>query len=279
LTGILLFIALVIFSVLLIFLSFKKNLREALPLYFFVMGLSFILEYAVFILGRAYTYRPNVFEERWFDEVFGASISQAFFIPAVLTAVSIFRLGFLWRLTVIAGIYIIEVFFLKAGVYDQHWWKTWYTSLILFAAMFIINSWRDLLKSPSPFVKFVTVYMAITTVIQAAAFYTVILFRLHTYHAGFFQSHDREQLAVSTFIWLIYSLFLAVIVIYEFRKAVFVGLFAGAWLFEKLLIQAGVLTISHWWNSLYSAALITLFCFVIGKFAVFIFPNIEEESA
>ncbi|MEN8700557.1 hypothetical protein [Bacillus infantis] len=277
-TGMHLFIALVVFSVILIIISFRKEIRVSLPLYFFVMGLSFILEYIVFILGKAYTYRPTVFEEKWFDEVFGASISQALFIPAVLTAVSIFRISFLWRLAVIAGIFMIESFFLREGVYEQHWWRTWYTSVILFAAMFVTDIWRDSLKSPSPFVRFVTVYMAITTIIQAAVFYTVIFFRIHTYHAGFFESHDRDQLAFSTLIWLIYSLILAVIVIYEFRKMVFAGLFAGAWLFEKLLIQADVLTISHLWSSVYSAALITLFCFLIGKLAVYIFPDINGES-
>ncbi|AGX05058.1 hypothetical protein B14911_23172 [Bacillus sp. NRRL B-14911] len=276
--GMHLFIALVFFSIILIIISFRKEIRVSLPLYFFVMGLSFILEYIVFILGKAYTYRPTVFEEKWFDEVFGASISQALFIPAVLTAVSIYRIGYLWRLAVIAGIFLVESFFLKEGVYEQHWWRSWYTSAILFAAMFVTDIWRDSLRKPSPFVRFVTIYMAITTIIQAAVFYTVIFFRIHTYNAGFFESHDRDQLAFSTLIWLIYSLILAVIVIYEFRKTVFAGLFAGAWLFEKLLIQAGVLTISHLWSSVYSAALITLFCFLIGKLAVYFFPDIKGES-
>jgi hypothetical protein len=273
-----LFVALIFLSIVLMIISFRKDIRVALPLYFFVMGLSFILEYIVFILGEAYTYKPAVFDEKWFDAVFGASVSQALFIPAVLTAVSIFRFGFLWRLAVIAVIFLIESFFLKEGVYEQYWWKTWYTSLILFAAMFVVDSWRDSLKNPSPFVRFVTVYMAITTIIQSVVFYTVIFFGIHIYHPGIFQSYVRDQIAFSTLLWLIYSLILAVIVICEFRKAVFAGLFAGAWLFEKLLIQAGVLTISHLWSPLYSAGLITLFCFLIGKLAVLIFPDIEGKS-
>ncbi|WP_035331601.1 hypothetical protein [Cytobacillus firmus] len=268
------FLGLVLISIGLIYITYKKtDFRLNLAVYFFTMGLSFLLEYIVLILGQAYTYYPNFFSIHWYDDVFGSSISQAFFIPSVLMAIAAFRIPFKWIIIIIASIYGIEELFLGLGIYEHNWWKSWFTPVILFAAVFVIKWWRNRVDAPSFFIQFITVYMAITTIFQGISFGLTAIVGSHYYKVGWFESPYQDHVAFSVLVWIIYALLLTVVIIKYYRFKWLSLLFFADFAFHIIMVKMGILVISSFWNPIFFSVILILLLILIRKLNNYMFPS------
>jgi hypothetical protein len=139
----------------------SKNKKQLFSLLMSNTGLAYLLEFFVLNLFNAYKYKPRVMKNNFFDNILGAILSQAIFVPFTAVFSTAFKLGWVWKL--LGGIYfsLIELVFLRLKVYKHNWWRTLYT-LILIPIYFKISDWWNfLLIKKNPFIRFISLFLTI----------------------------------------------------------------------------------------------------------------------
>ncbi|QVY60001.1 hypothetical protein [Cytobacillus gottheilii] len=264
-----------IIGCIMIWCTYKKtDLRLYIALYIFTMGLAFFLDYFVLILFDAYAYHPNVFQDNWYDNTVGSSMSQALFIPSLLMLMVTFQMKLRMIVFLLFGVFLIEELFTMINIYEHYWWKSWYTFIILFISIYILKMWRNLLKQQIPFTRFLTIYMAITTCMQGLTIIIQAFWRTHHYTVGWFSELSRDSIAFNTAYWMIYSLLLAVIVLYCFSFSAFTILLVGDFSLNVILEKAGVLHINQYWHPVLFGICLILVLLMIKKLDDYLFSRI-----
>ncbi|WHZ01252.1 hypothetical protein QNH48_19915 [Neobacillus sp. YX16] len=157
------FIILFLIQTTLLGVSFYKsrNKKHLFTLLMSNIGFAYLLEFFVLNLFKAYKYKPKVIKNDFFDNIFGAILSQAIFVPFTALFLTASKLGWVWKL--LGGIYftLVELLFLRLKVYKHYWWKTVYT-LILIPIYFNISDWWNLLLSKkNPVIRFISLFLMI----------------------------------------------------------------------------------------------------------------------
>ncbi len=180
--------------------------------YYSIVGLAFMFEYFIKIVFESYVYYPKLLENRYYDDILGANASQGFAVPCVAFLVAVYRLS-LWWIFLLTGIFAgIEEFFLSIGIYDHHWWRTWYTSAILIPIFWIFRKWLTLLKGKDvKWIRFVTLILASFSIHGSLFFYSVIFLNTHAFHVGWVGNEARDNLLFSILYFLPISIYYSVI--------------------------------------------------------------------
>jgi hypothetical protein len=140
----------------------SKNKKQLFTLLMADIGFAYLLEYVVLNLFHAYTYKPRIIKKNFFDNVFGAILSQGIFVPFTAVFATIVKIGWVGKL-LLGGIYfsLVELIFLRLKVYKHNWWRTIYT-LILIPLYFKISDWWNiLLDKRNPIVRFISLFLMI----------------------------------------------------------------------------------------------------------------------
>ncbi|WP_174735181.1 hypothetical protein [Mesobacillus harenae] len=183
------FLLLFIFHASLLAFAFykKPEKKSLLALLFSNIGFAYIFEYIVLNLFQAYRYYPKVLKDRQLDNLFGAILSQAIFVPFTSTFLTAFKAG--WKTKLLFGLFftLVEQLFQKIGVYKQNWWKTIFTFILLPIYFVISDKWYDHLKNGTRFVLFSSLYLCIlvtgTTLHYAGAVLGYFRFGLGSIHS------------------------------------------------------------------------------------------------
>ncbi|MDQ0254012.1 hypothetical protein J2S74_001385 [Evansella vedderi] len=124
-------ILLVVHAIILFITIQKKGIRKTLQSLLPNIGIAYLFEYFVLNLFHAYTYYPKFIRNKYLDNVFGAILSQAVFVPITATYLSLFKLGWRYKLFFTAYFFIVEHLFLRLKIYRHQWWDALYTSILL----------------------------------------------------------------------------------------------------------------------------------------------------
>ncbi|WP_088076993.1 hypothetical protein [Litchfieldia alkalitelluris] len=137
---------LVIHTALLLFVFSKQpKKRGLLALLLSNMGFAFIFDYIVVSFFPGYRYRPKVLKNKYFDNILGATLSQAVYVPFTAVSISGLRLG--WGAKLLFSLYfsIIEKLFIHLGLFKRKWWKTRFTFMLIPFFFFISDvRWKGL---------------------------------------------------------------------------------------------------------------------------------------
>jgi hypothetical protein len=139
-----------------------KNKKQLFTLLMANIGFAYLLEYIVLNVFHAYTYKPKLIKKNFFDNIFGAILSQGIFVPFTAVFSTVMKIGWVGKL-LLGGIYfsLVELIFLRLKVYKHNWWKTIYT-LILIPLYFRISDWWNiLLDKRNPIVRFISLFLMI----------------------------------------------------------------------------------------------------------------------
>lgn len=154
------FLILLLIHIVILYSAFRKSSdRKKL----FVMltsniGLAYLFEYFVLNLYNGYQYKPSLFKNKQVDNIFGAILSQALFVPFTATFITVFKLGWFPKIIISMFYSLIEIFFVKMDVYKQRWWKTGYTFLLLPVYFTISDKWYEHLNKGTPVIQFLTLF-------------------------------------------------------------------------------------------------------------------------
>lgn len=173
----------------------SKNKKQLFTLLMADIGFAYLLEYVVLNVFHAYTYKPRVMKKNFFDNVFGAILSQGIFVPFTAVFTTVLRIGWVGKL--LGGVYftVVELLFLRLKVYKHNWWRTIYT-LILIPLYFIISDlWNILLTKRNPVVRFISLFFMIL-VTEANLLFLFASTRKVRFGAGKFHSLKEHFIIV-----------------------------------------------------------------------------------
>jgi hypothetical protein len=173
----------------------SRSKKQLFTLLMADIGFAYLLEYVVLNVYQAYTYKPKVIKKNFFDNVFGAILSQGIFVPFTAIFSTVLKLGWVGKL--LGGVYftLVELLFLRLKVYKHNWWRTIYT-LILIPLYFKISDWWDiLLGKGNPVVRFISLFLMIL-VTEANLLFLFAITRKVRFGAGKFHSWKEHFIIV-----------------------------------------------------------------------------------
>ncbi|MDQ0976449.1 hypothetical protein QFZ31_006327 [Neobacillus niacini] len=189
-------IMLIIHSSLLGYSFYKtKNKKQLFTLLMADIGFAYLLEYVVLNVFHAYTYKPKIIKKNFFDNVFGAILSQGIFVPFTAVFSTVARIGWVGKL--LGGVYfsLVELLFLRLKVYKHNWWRTIYTLILIPLYFKISDCWNILLGKWNPLVRFISLFLMIL-VTEANLLFLFALTRKVRFGAGKFHSWKEHFIIV-----------------------------------------------------------------------------------
>ncbi|NYE09239.1 hypothetical protein F4694_006096 [Bacillus niacini] len=173
----------------------SKNKKQLFTLLMADIGFAYLLEYVVLNVFHAYTYKPRVMKKNFFDNVFGAILSQGIFVPFTAVFSTFLKIGWVGKL--LGGVYfsLVELLFLGLKVYKHNWWRTIYTFILIPLYFKISDWWNILLDKRNPLVRFISLFNMIL-VTEANLLFLFASTRKVRFGAGKFHSWKEHFIIV-----------------------------------------------------------------------------------
>jgi hypothetical protein len=153
-------ILLIIHASLLFYTFFKKKDRKGLVVLLFSnIGMGYLFEYFVLNLFNAYKYKPKIFRDRYLDNIFGAILSQAIYVPFTAVFISGLGLGHVWKIVFTIYFTFMDFLFVKLKVYRHYWWKTSYSFIGIIFFFNLSDWWYERLKNSNKKIQFLSLFL------------------------------------------------------------------------------------------------------------------------
>lgn len=250
----------------------NNNRKRLLQTFFFIAGLSYLFDFIVLVLFNGYQYKPNLVKPLWFDSSFGSIFSQGIAVPVAAMTIVSFNLGFIWILILSIFFIGIEELFLTLKIYEQHWWKTYYTGIFLVGGFYLSKKWFELLRFPSTMTKFVTMYMTLCVYSNSLRFAMVLLFSTHFYSVGWFPDSIRDHIAANALFLFILMFPITTVIVYRYNWRWIFTFLALEWIVTQTFVRFNILNVAPFWKVSYfvliSLGSIFIFRFVYVKWFV-----------
>lgn len=157
------FILLFVIHISLLLFTFirKREKKQLFVLLLTNMGFAYLFEYVILNIFQSYKYKPKIIKSRYLDNIFGAILSQAVYIPFTSIFITGFNLG--WKVKAFFVIYfnLIERLFIKLKVYQTNWWRPYFTTMLLPIYFTLSDKWYEHLKKGTPFVLLISHFFSI----------------------------------------------------------------------------------------------------------------------
>ena len=191
-----------------------------------VLGLFYLFEYSLVIVLDAYRYHPMITPDDGFqDTVLGNIFSQTS-IAAACGLIIALRLRPRWYFVFAAAYYLIELAFVRLGIYEPNWYEAIYTPIILVPLFCAIRRWHNHAASSRSEVSANAVLcLAVMSATAQTVFLPLKLAEIHVFTGGFFEDPSRDH----TTTLLFYMVCLAGAVVYVYRLKI-------GWKWKALLI-------------------------------------------
>ncbi|MEO2076960.1 MAG: hypothetical protein ABGX20_16445 [Bacillus sp. (in: firmicutes)] len=210
------YLVLILISIMLFIFSWKKAENKKMIIFYLCMaGSIYYFEFLILVVFKGYEYIPGVFKEPYFDNIFGANVSDGFIVPLATVFIAIFDLGIGWIAMIVLIFLGIEELFLFLKVYKQFWWKTLYTALSL-PIQFALGKWVWYLirfHSKRFIVRLGTLYFANITIQATFLYYFSAVFEVIYYKVNWFEEQTRGHIAFAAMFAFIASLFFSLVVV------------------------------------------------------------------
>lgn len=196
-----------IHATLLLYTLYKNNDRKRLfVLLISNIGIAYLFEYFVVNLFSGYQYKPSFFKNKSIDNIVGAILSQAIYVPFTAIYISSFHLS--WKAKWLISLYfsLIESLFTRIDIYKQNWWKTRYTFLLLPIYFYISDVWYTALKKGNKHVCLVSEYF-LTLVTNVNILFILAVFRKIKFGTGLLFSWG-EHFIIGPLYSIVHSLLL-----------------------------------------------------------------------
>lgn len=112
-----------------------------ITLYLFAAGLSWVGEFSVLGLFNSYAYVTGVFSDPWAQNLLGHLLLNSTLYPAAAIVMVGYSFGYGWILFISALFTSFEFFFVRMGLYEQHWWKYYFTIITSIIYLLFIRWW------------------------------------------------------------------------------------------------------------------------------------------
>lgn len=153
-------------------------------------GFAYIFEYIVVVLLDAYVYKPTFFKHRVLDNLFGAILSQLFYVPVTALFLTVFQLN--WKVKLLFSLLysLIEKLFVTLRIFNHRWWKTKFTFVLIWVSFLANNQWYRKIKQGNGTILFFSLYnMILVTWMNMIALMTFL--KQVKYGSGTWKEHIK----------------------------------------------------------------------------------------
>ncbi|MBM7660234.1 hypothetical protein JOC85_001001 [Bacillus mesophilus] len=257
------FIFLAIIHFLLLGVTFYKKGNKTFSLLFISIGIGYVFEYFVLNVFKMYKYNPNIFKNKWIDSVFGALLSQSVYIPISATILTMFKLGWKWRI-VAASIYgVIERLFIHWGIYKNKTWSTFLTITAMPIYFYIVAKWWDDVLNGERVKIYISIFFGYWISYTNILYFCLVLFKKYRFQIGILKEKYWEHFILVPIYTCISAIIGSVNTIYSSQESKWKGLLV-LHAFDRVLFKYKVIKPSTKFN-LYSLIPIHLFVLFFGE--------------
>jgi hypothetical protein len=189
------------------------------------LGFVFYIESVLVLVFNVYSYYPKIVDDAFQDTVFGNLFSQ-FSISTTSALSLVLGLSYVWYAVFAAVYYLIELLFLRLGIYELHTYKSIYT-LLGFAPLFIlVKFWyRKLVLSSKRFLHNATLLLGTNAILSTIFTLPLKVFDIQKFAAYYYEDASKNHTVVN----ILYGLVITPLFILIFRLKV-------PWAYKTLLI-------------------------------------------
>lgn len=238
------FILAAITAVLIIIVLVKTNNRKfVIGFGLAILGLTFYAETGLLTLLDAYSYFPKLNHDPFLDSVIGNYFSQIL-LTATALLVSILQPPRIWYFLIAAAVCLIEGIFLWLGIFEQYWYQTWYTFILVLLLLGISNNWyRHMAHSPNKRIYYLTQFLGAnaalsTTLVFFLYAFSIQKFNIVVYPNEFFRNQALLIVSYRTITILLMMIIYHLIHRWRWKGVGFILLF----LFNYILFEMGFQT-------------------------------------
>jgi hypothetical protein len=158
-------------------------------------GMIYLFEFFILVVGNAYDYHPEVLVRPYYDNVFGAIISNFLAVPIVAAFTSQLQLRTHWLILIGFVFGGIEWLFLRLHVYQHQWWLIGYT--IFFIILFLhLTRWWIRMMYRSKLGMYLSLLMFSWSLVGTLVFVLAVT-EIRIFQMGFFNDKYRDDIFIS----------------------------------------------------------------------------------
>jgi hypothetical protein len=245
----------------------KRDILRVSLVFFLVGSFLIIGEFIILTVFDAYAYKPGLFRDYFADDIAGYLLGNYFVWTGSAILVVTFSLGNRWIFLLSGVLMLIETVFLYLGIYEQHWWRTYFTGIIVILSLNLIKWWIAALdKWPYNFLRYITLYLIALIFIHLPSHLMLLIGKEH-YIIGLVENLYRDSIlfvlpyhAVMTF----FSIYFVCVLQKGIWNYAPIPLFL---LSDFIITKLNILIFQDHWNLLYLiiCRAVILFCFILYK--------------
>lgn len=146
-----------------VFTIYKKRdlakLSTFLVFFLFTTCVTWIGEFIVLGLFNSYAYKTGIYTSPWAQNILGHLILNSTFYPGTAILVAAYSLGFGWIFLITVFYLLIELLFLRLGIYEQHWWTYYMTAAVILIYQVFTKKWfKEINKMQNRLFRTITFY-------------------------------------------------------------------------------------------------------------------------
>lgn len=243
------YIALAIISIAMISISVIKasDRKKALAFFFAVLGMTYFIEVFLMLVTDAYAYYPKIASDSFHESLIGNFFSQ-YSVSASAVLIAVFGLKIRWQIAFSIAYFLIDVLFVRLGIYAHNWYRSWYTLAGFFIYNRIVIKWhKKVFAKPSKFTYFSTLFLSTFAIGGNAIGTTLNFLEIRRFSMGLFSQATKDNTATG----IIYGILIALIIIPLYRLKSHTVLkclaFLAMFVFDYVLYKVGVIIAKPGW--------------------------------
>jgi hypothetical protein len=155
-------------------------------------------------------YKPAVFSNPFANNVIGHVIPNAALWGTTALMVGAFALRYRWVVLIVIGYMLIEELFLKLGIYEHIWWRTFMTGIIVMIYLSISKiGYAQLFKKKHMILRDVMFFLMGIVVLHTPSIIFLLL-RMQFFHVGWVSNSYRESILFGVIYHAIISLLIVI---------------------------------------------------------------------
>jgi len=215
-----------------------------------VLGATYVIEVFLLLVTDAYTYYPMLTTDKFQDAVLGNFFSQ-FSVSSTAVLMVVLRLSRWWRVGFSIAYFLIDVLFVQLGIYEHHWYRSYYTLAGFFIYSWLVQKWHHrLLQKPGRLIYLFTLFFGVFAIAGNSIITSLKLLGIQIFQPGFVTDMSKDHTSGS----LIYGPVLIILCIalyfWKVKWCVKAGVLAIIATVQYLLIALGLLYIKSGWMTI-----------------------------
>ncbi|MBP3953660.1 hypothetical protein [Bacillus suaedae] len=203
------YMILVAIGVFLILFTFykKKNILNHISFLLSTVSLAYLGEVIILFVFEGYRYKTGLLVDSVESDIIGHLLLNGIFWGSLFLIVSVFQLRYYWIFVISVLLMLIEVLFIRLGLYTQNWWETYMTGILAIFLLSCTKKWySSLFYKPNKYLRLFSFYL-IAWVVLVGPSLLLMVFGKHHFGLGLSENHYLDHV----FFGVPYNLFLSFI--------------------------------------------------------------------